>query len=82
MQTFTVGASSLQVSEGLCNALSGFDPEVSGGEFEGYQVTVRFGNNDRQIVAILDALGRHVTERHSGPARVELDGRSYMIDPE
>jgi len=81
MQSLTVAASSLEVAQGLSDALSGFHPEIVGSEDEGYQVRVSLAGGDGQIIAILDALERHVTERHA-PARVQFDGRSYVLHPE
>ena len=79
MQSLTVGASSLEVAQGLYGALAEFHPEIIGGD-EGYEVRVSLAG-DRQIVAILDAIEGHVTERQSA-ALVQLDGRSYTVHPE
>jgi hypothetical protein len=45
----------------------------------GYSVTVSLRGGDRQIVAILSALEQHVSERNDGPARLELEGRTYVL---
>ncbi len=80
MQSLTVGASSLQVAQGLYGALAEFHPEIIGGDGQGYEVRVSLAG-ERQIVAILDAIEGHVTERQSA-ALVQLDGRSYTVHPE
>jgi hypothetical protein len=51
-------------------------PGCAGGD---YQVVVALGGSDAQIVEILSALERHVTERGDGPAKNDLEGRSYML---
>jgi hypothetical protein len=79
MESLTVRASSLEVAEGLSGALSRFHPEITGGSEEGYQVSVSLVDSD--VIAILNALERHVRERQA-PARVEVDGRGYLAQPE
>jgi hypothetical protein len=79
MQSLTVRASSLEVAQGLSDALSEFHAEIIGGTEEGYQVSVSLMDSD--VIAILNALERHVRERQA-PARVQLDGRSYVIPSE
>jgi hypothetical protein len=69
---------------GLLSALAGFDAELS--ENDGaWEIVVTFGANgggDREIVAVLNALERHVNERAGGPARVQLNGHTYLMQPE
>jgi ABC-type sulfate transport system substrate-binding protein len=79
MQTLTVGASSLEVARGLYSALAEFSPEMAEKDDGGYSVTVSLRGGDRQIVAILSALEQHVSERNDGPARLELEGRTYVL---
>lgn len=81
MRSLTIDARSLQSAQALYNALSSFLPELIGDDQSGYRVTVPLGTSDRQIIEILDAIERHVTERDSGPARVELEGRQYTLHP-
>ena len=81
MRSLTIDARSLQSAQALYNALSSFLPELIGDDQSGYRVTVPLGTSDRQIIEILDAIERHVTERDSGPARVELEGRQYILHP-
>jgi hypothetical protein len=77
MQSLTIGASSLIVAQQLHGALSEFQPEVLDGT---YQVTVSLREGDSEILAILDTLERHVTERQSA-ARVKLNGHRYVLHP-
>jgi hypothetical protein len=79
MRAITVEAKSIDSARALSNALSEFAPQLSGNDEEGYRVSVEVTGSDGQIVAILDALQEHVTERESGPARVEVDGRRYTM---
>lgn len=82
MRSLTVQAESLQSARGLYEALSGFDPELSGSDDEGYEVAVELGGFDRQVITVLDVIQHHVSERHVGSARVELGGRSYTMQAE
>jgi hypothetical protein len=79
MQSLTVRASSLEVAQGLSNALSAFHAEIIGDAEAGFQVSVSLVDGD--VIAILNALERHVKERQA-PTRVQLDGRSYVIPSE
>jgi hypothetical protein len=38
-------------------------------------------NGERDINHVLGAIDTHVTERADGPARLDLDGRRYLIQP-
>jgi hypothetical protein len=83
MRAITVEAKSLESARDLYNALFEFRPALTGSDAQGYRVTVELGSaSDRQIIAILDALEQHVTERASGPARIELDWRRYTMHPD
>jgi hypothetical protein len=83
MRAITVEAKSLESARDLYTALFAFRPALTGSDEQGYRVTVELGSgSDRQIIAILDALEEHVTERASGPARIELDGRRYTMHPD
>jgi len=82
MQTLTVDASTSEVARSLSGALAGFHPEVSVNPDGGYRVVVSLQGGDAQIVGILSALQRHVTERANGPARLELSGRRYTLHGE
>jgi hypothetical protein len=79
MQKLTVDASTNEVAQGLFSALAGFWPEIVERADGGYQLVVALGGGDEQIIAILSALERHVTERGDGPAKIELAGRSYTL---
>jgi hypothetical protein len=77
MQSLSVRAS-IEVAQGLSDALKEFRPEIIGGAEEGDDVAVH--ERDTDLVAIVNALERHVRERQ--PSRVELDGRSPVIPSE
>jgi hypothetical protein len=79
MQRLTVDASTGEVAQGLLNALADFWPEIVERPDGGYQVVVAIRGSDSRLVAILSALERHVTERGDGPAKVDLEGRSYTL---
>jgi hypothetical protein len=82
MQTLTIDASTKDVAQGLRGALRDFGPQVQEKPHGGYQVVVSLRGGDAQVIGILSALERHVTERGNGPARVELAGRSYTLQAE
>jgi hypothetical protein len=48
---------------------------------DGCEVVVTFGRGDAEITAVLNALERHISERAGGPARIELNGRPYVMRP-
>jgi hypothetical protein len=79
MQKLTVDATTNEVARGLFGALTGFSPEIVERPHGGYQVVVPLGGSDAQLTELLSALERHVTDRRDGPARIDLDGRSYTL---
>jgi hypothetical protein len=79
MQKLTVDASTNEVAQDLFSALTGFWPEIVERPDGSYQVVVALGGSDAQVIEILSALERHVTERGDGPAKIDLDGRSYTL---
>jgi hypothetical protein len=79
MRGITIDAKSLESAQALYDALSTFGPQLTGSRDKGYRVTIDLANSDRQIIAILDALEKHVRQQGSGPARVEVDGRRYTM---
>jgi hypothetical protein len=79
MRGITIDARTLESAQALYEALYAFRPQLTGSEDEGYRVTIELGNSDRQIVSILDALQEHVTQRATGPTRLEVDGRRYTM---
>lgn len=82
MQTLTIRAGTQEVADALFVALDGFQPEINPSHLGGYDVTVAIEQNPNQLIAILAALQNHVTQRHDGPAHVELDGRTYSLEPD
>lgn len=79
MQTLIMEAISLESARGFRAALSGFNGKLTH-EAGTYQVTVMLDGNEN-IVAVLDALAEHVTQRGDGPAVVELGGRVFKLHP-
>ena len=65
-------------------ALSAFRAELLESA-EGYEIVVTLGmdgKGDDEVVALLNALAEYITARSTGPARIELGGRSYVMRPE
>jgi hypothetical protein len=81
-QTLTIRAGTQEVADGLFVVLHGFQPAVNPSPLGGYDVTVAIEGNPGQLVAILAALETHLTQRHDGPAQVELNGHKYSLEPE
>ncbi len=80
MRAITIDARSEESARALCEALAKFKPSMSGSATEGYRVSVDLSGGDRRIVELLNALEQHVQDR-ADPARVQLDGRSYVVGP-
>ena len=69
---------------GMLSALSGFHAELLEGA-DGWEIVVTLGTegrDDGEIVAVLNALEQYVNERSGGPARMELNGHKYVMQPE
>jgi hypothetical protein len=64
----------------MLECLRGFEAELVENEDGRYDVQVSL-DDDRDISRVLGAIDTHVTERADGPARLDLDGRHYLIDP-
>jgi hypothetical protein len=84
METLRIRPRSRESAQGMLAALSEFRAELleSG---EGYEIVVTLGKDGRgddEIVALLNALEQYIAARASGPARIELGGRSYVMRPE
>lgn len=80
MRNLTIGAASLESAQGFFDALSDFGPSLVRTEDGDYEVWVTMDASNRRVLEALNALEKHVTERAAGPARLELDGRSYSLD--
>ena len=81
MDRFTIHPLTRESARGMLAALSRFHAELLESA-EGCEVVVNLGRNgteDAEIVAVLDALLQYVNERGGGPARLELNGRAYLI---
>ena len=81
METLTIQAASAESAHGMLAALSFFEAELVETPDGRREVVVTLAGDDSEIVAVLNALERYVTERASGPARVELNGRAYVMEP-
>ena len=81
METLTIQAASAESALGMLAALSVFGAELVESTDGRREVVVTLNGDDSEIVAVLNALERYVTGRASGPARVELMGRTYVMEP-
>ena len=80
MRNLTIGAASLESAQGFFDALNDFGPSLVRTEDGNYEVWITLDTSNRRVLEALNALEKHVTERAAGPARLELDGRSYLLD--
>jgi hypothetical protein len=64
----------------MLECLGGFEAELVESEDGRYQVQIILAA-DRDINRVLGVIDTHVTERADGPARLDLDGRRYLIEP-
>jgi hypothetical protein len=64
----------------MLECLRGFEAELVESEDGRYEVQVILGS-DRDVNRVLGAIDTHVSERADGPARLDLNGRSYVIAP-
>ena len=80
MRTLTIGAASLASARGFLDALEGFQAELVTASDGTYQIQISLDETNRSAIEVLNTLEQVVTERASGAARLELDGRSYLMD--
>ena len=82
MESLDIHAVSRESAEGFRDSLKEFDVKVVESEDGRYLVEIPLAGNDtKKIIAALQALEVYVTQRGDGPARVELGGRPYLVEP-
>ena len=81
MRTLTIEAETLESARGLYDALQGFEVELIEAENGIYRVKLTLGRGDKDTLAALNAIERHVTDRNAGPARILMDGSTYTLHP-
>ena len=64
----------------MLECLRGFEAELVEGEDGRYEVQVSL-DDDRDVNRVLGTIDGYVTERADGSARLDLDGRRYLIEP-
>lgn len=79
MQSLTIHAASPSTGRAILTALSAFETEMLQDGDGHCEVAVRLGRDDSEVVAVLNALEQYVTERANGPARVDFNGRRYVM---
>jgi hypothetical protein len=80
MRMLSIEADSSASAEDLCAALAGFGAEVLAEQNGGTVVRVRLTGSSGEIVVLLNAIQDYVSARSTGPALIEMDGRSYLMD--
>jgi hypothetical protein len=80
MDRLTIQAASAESGRAMLAALSPFRAELLE-DSEGCRVTVTLDKDDAEITAVLRALEDYITQRSSAPARVELNGKPYVMHP-
>jgi hypothetical protein len=82
MQTLVIEATTHDSGQALDSLLSSFDPELFNGEDGRHDMSIGLVS-DRQVVDVLDAIQRYLTDQalHSliSSLRVVLDGRAYTL---
>lgn len=81
MNALVIYARSLESAEGFRSSLADFQTMLTQSDGGRYQVEIML-DGDREIVAVLGALVKYVTERGEGSARLELDGHRYILPPQ
>lgn len=80
MHTLTIGAASLASARGFLDDLQGFEAELVETAPGTYEVRISLRGRD-EIHEALHAIDAHVTARAAGPARLDLDGSRYLLEP-
>lgn len=81
MRALTIKAVTLESAEGFLTGLRTFNAELLEDEDGSYLVQITLGRDDREIITLLNALERYVSERGQGPAEVGLAGQTYELHP-
>lgn len=79
METLTIEATTRETALRLCDALSAFQVELAETDDGRCRVEVQLRRGDREFVDVLNTIEQHVIDRHSGSARIKLNGRSYTM---
>jgi predicted secreted protein len=80
MRTLSIEVRTVDTAYGLRSALAGFDAEVveqAGDLF----VKVDLSDGCVDIVSVLRAIQEFVTHRQGAPTLIDLDGKTYLMDP-
>jgi hypothetical protein len=80
VRTLSIEATSSESAGALCRALSAFDARLLEQPPGTFVVRVTLTRGSDEVVALLNAIREYVNARASGPALLELDGRSYLMD--
>lgn len=80
MESLVIHAASLESAQGFSAALEAFHAHLVESETGRYQVEVPLRGGNREILAVLNALEAHVSERGDA-ARLNLGGRPYTLHP-
>ena len=80
LRTVTIGPAGLERAQAMLESLRDFEAELVENDDGRYDVQVSL-DNDRDINRVLGAIDTHVTDRADGPARIDLNGRDYLIEP-
>ena len=80
MERIVIQAISPESGRAMLAALSGFRAELIESA-DSCEVVVHLGRGDAEMTAVLNALEKHINERAGGPARIELNGRPYVMRP-
>jgi hypothetical protein len=82
MQMLTIRAASPESAREMLEALSAFRAELVEAADGHSELTVTLQGGNGEIIGVLNALAQYVNERPTGPARLSLDGRNYVMHPD
>ena len=81
METLTIRAANEESARGFCAALVDFQTELEETETGTFLVTVTFSGSNREIVSVLRALEKCVSQRGEDTAVIRLGAQTYTLHP-
>jgi hypothetical protein len=80
VKTLSIEVGTVESAHDLWSSLAPFDAVLTEVAAEEFVVTVDVSDCRADIVSVLNAIHRYVTSRQAGPATIDLDGRTFMMD--
>jgi hypothetical protein len=80
VKRLSIETGSAEEADGLRGALAPFSPEVTERTHETFVVQVDLSSRGHEVGSILHAIQEYVTARQAGPALIDWDGRTYLME--